>query len=276
MGQEETDVLESTTPNKPLSVSSSDAKSCASQDQVKMKMEAMQKRIDELKEKVKYEGELLTNEEQSISLENIESSSSELERFDDRLSQEKSVTSDTSLYFSASNFSFGSINSELSDSTQENFSKFINNFVRNQNFKERLSLLQLHSSKQISMNMMRRSLAELDLRCSQELKVIENSLQHLERLAVDINRSSNAADHENSGSSRKSKTEEFLLNPYDSGRPDENSVNATKTVDVYNNKIRKAKTMTFLWAPLERKSTFELDWKKNPAFVKRQNEDSLE
>lgn len=284
MGQEETGVMESS--HMTSSVSSKYTDSCSSQDQVREKMEAMQKRINELKEKVKYEGELLTNEEQSITLvnpENQEHSLTDLEKCDGS-SQEKSDPSDTSLYFSASNFSFGSINSDFSDSTQDNFSKFINKFVRNQNYQERLSLLQLHSSKQISMNMMRRSLAELDTRCIRELEVIEKSLQHLKKLAVEINRSSgdNQTDleehHKNSGRNKKSRTEEFLLNSYDSETANCDENTDSKTVDVYNKnsiKIRKSKTTSILWAPLERKSKFEIDWKKNPAFLKPSNEEIL-
>ncbi|KAG8240766.1 hypothetical protein J6590_102549 [Homalodisca vitripennis] len=153
-------------------------------DYVRSRMEAMQKRIDKLKEKIKHEGDFLNKEEATIKSEivfdqNIEDLQSTF-GMDDLRSED---SSEKSLYFSASNYSICSVSSGSTDSAYSSFTRFVNNFVKTQGLKERASLLQLHSKKQISMNMMKHSLAELDSRCSDELEVVQRNLEHLERIA---------------------------------------------------------------------------------------------
>lgn len=177
-----------------------DARILSKDDSVRSKMEAMQKRIDELKEKVKFEGELLCSKDPvfnqqisySKSLDSLsdvkskDSLSEESKSLENKL-QENEELSDKSLYFSASSYSMCSGNSTSSVSTYCSFTKFVNDCMKNQDHKERLSLLQLHSKQQISMNMMKSSLLEMERKCTEELELVERNLKHLNKLAEEFN-----------------------------------------------------------------------------------------
>lgn len=233
-------------------------------ESIRNKMEAMQKRIDELKDKVKYEGELLYSKDRVFgqdiidiidtksldSLSDVKSKDSlsqDSNNFEDKIC-ETEEHSDKSLYFSASSYSMCSMSSNSSDSTYCSFTKFVNNFMKNQDHKERLSLLQLHSKKQISLNMMKTSLLELESKCSEELKLVERSLVHLKKLAEEFE--VDTAQHEGDIlHTHKLKAVDFHSSG-DSGsrKPMENA--------------------SFKWLPVRDGSKTKLELGKDPAFVK--------
>lgn len=231
-------------------------------DSIRKKMDAMQKRIDELKDKVKYEGELLYSKEtvfghdiiDTKSLDSLcdvkskDSLSEDSNNFEDKIC-ETEEHSDKSLYFSASSYSMCSMSSNSSESTYCSFTKFVNNFMKNQDHKERLSLLQLHSKKQISLNMMKTSLLELESKCSEELKLVESSLKHLQKLA-----------------------EEFKLDTEQHGGDTDNTFKL-KAVDFYSNgdhsePRRPLENATFKRLPVRDGSKTKLELGKGPALVK--------
>lgn len=231
-------------------------------DSIRNKMEAMQKRIDELKDKVKYEGELLNNKDtffgQSIiytkSLDSLcdvkskDSLSHDSNSFDDKVC-ENEEHSDKSLYFSASSYSMCSLSSNSSDSTYCSFTKFVNNFMKNQDHKERLSLLQLHSKKQISLNMMKTSLLELESKCSDELKLVEKSLIHLKKLAEEFK-----VDPEEQHGGE-------LLNPYKLKAVDFNSSGDSGS-------LRPLENVSFKCLPVRDGSKTKVELGKSQALVK--------
>lgn len=230
-------------------------------DSIRNKMEAMQKRIDELKDKVKYEGELLYSKETVFghdiidrksldSLNDVKSKDSlsqDSSNFEDKIC-ETEEQSDKSLYFSASSYSMCSVSSNSSDSTYCSFTKFVNNFMKNQDHKERLSLLQLHSKKQISLNMMKTSLLELESKCSEELKIVERSLIHLKKLAEEFK--VDTEQHEGD-----------ILNTYKLKAVDFNSSGD-------NGSWRPLENASLKWLPVRDGSKTKLELEKNPAFFK--------
>jgi len=179
-----------------VSLSSDQNLSLKSETTKTSKIEEIQKKIHELNEKVKSETELLGEEVsfktpldetfeklpdfQSIVKESIE---------DSKDSSEKSV------YFSASDSS--GISSTSVESA--NFTKFVNKLIENQNKKERLNLLKLHSQSLISHKMMKHSLEEISSQCAEELLFIDNSLEHLKQLATEFKLKLNKNEYDNSG-----------------------------------------------------------------------------
>uniref|UniRef100_A0A1B6MD34 Uncharacterized protein n=1 Tax=Graphocephala atropunctata TaxID=36148 RepID=A0A1B6MD34_9HEMI len=215
---------------------------------VKSKMEAMQRRIDELKEKIKHEGDFLQREEASIKSELFDENVEDLQitfGMDDQASE---GSSEKSLYFSASNYSVCSLSSGSTDSAYSSFTRFVNNFVKTQGSKERASLLQLHSKKQISMNMMRHSLAELDSRCSDELEVIQRNLEHVERLAG-----------------------EFGVDLPPPGEKKALDFHSKSEVDIMRRqKVRN--NLTVIWPPLKKYCENQLEWSQSPEVINNDTE----
>lgn len=230
-------------------------------DSIRKKMDAMQKRIDELKDKVKYEGELLYSKETVLgqdiidikSLDSLcdvkskDSLSEDSNNFEDKICETEEL-SDKSLYFSASSYSMCSTSSNSSESTYCSFTKFVNNFMKNQDHKERLSLLQLHSKKQISLNMMKTSLLELESKCSEELKLVERSLIHLQKLAEEFK-----VDTEQHGGD--------AVNTYKLKAVDFNSSGDSES-------RRPLENASFKWLPVRDGSKTKLELGKGPAIVK--------
>lgn len=154
-------------------------------DYKKTKIEEVRKKLQTLVEKVKCEGWILDSEEGPIKSDSLTETLSD-SFIGPNLEMYIANTSESSGYSSDLNQSSISSLSVTSEGSCLNFSDFVDNFLKNHSEKERLNLLQFHSNKRISLNMMKHCLEDVSSQCSKELRLIEKSLCHLNRLAAEF------------------------------------------------------------------------------------------